>query len=148
MSQSPTSKTLNDPLAGNPINALRMASAVTLGALTESFEKLGLRVIDAATLRLIEANPGCNQGEVGRTLGVQRTNMVPIVAALVDAGYVDRRAADGRTHALHLTPAGETLQALATAEGKRIEARLFGDMDAETRAALDAALRLLIEKGA
>lgn len=144
MSQGPTSRTLIDPLADDPVNLLRQASMATLSALSEAMEELGLRVIDAATLRLIEANPGCNQGEIGRTLGVQRTNMVPIVAGLVDAGHVDRRIADGRTHALHLTRQGKALLKRATAAGDAVEARYFGAMDADARSALQAALRELI----
>jgi DNA-binding MarR family transcriptional regulator len=146
MSQGPPSRTLIDPLAGNPISALQRASMVTLGALTASFDALGLRVIDAATLRLIAANPGCNQAEIGRTLGVQRTNMVPIVAGLVDAGLVERRIADGRTHALHLTTEGKALHKRFLAAAEKVHARFFGAMDADVRAGLDAALQEIREK--
>lgn len=140
MSKGPENRPLVDPLADNPINVLRIASMVTSTALSEAFERLGIRVIDAATLRLIAANPGCNQGEVGRVLGVQRTNMVPIIAGLVDAGHVERRIADGRTHALYLTREGKALHRRIVAAGDKVDARFFGDMDESLRAAMIAAL--------
>lgn len=140
MSKGPESRSLVDPLAGNPMRALQVASLTTMAALSAGFERLGLRVIDAATLRLIGANPGCNQGEVGRTLGVQRTNMVPIVAGLVDAGHVERRVADGRTHALYLTREGKALLRRVAAAGDKVHARFFGDLDESTLAGLVATL--------
>lgn len=129
MSKGPERRPLVDPLAGNPISALQRASLVTISALSASFERLGLRVIDAATLRLIAANPGCNQGEIGRALGVQRTNMVPIVAGLVDSGHVERRIADGRTHALYLTRKGKALVQRIVTAGDKVQARFFDDLD-------------------
>lgn len=140
MSKGSENRPLVDPLADNPIVALQRASLLTLGALSDSFERLGLRVIDAATLRLIAANPGCNQGEIGRALGVQRTNMVPIVAGLVEAGHIERRVADGRTHALYLTPAGKALVRRTTAAGDTVRARFFGDLDEGQQASLLAML--------
>lgn len=145
MPSPPASKPLTDPLADNLINELRRASMATLGTLSERFEALGLRVIDAATLRVVEANPGCNQAEVGRLLGVQRTNMVPIVAALVEAGHIDRRAADGRTHALHLTRKGKAMFATVDAVSQQVDAQFFGRLDADAQAQLLAALRAILD---
>jgi DNA-binding MarR family transcriptional regulator len=130
-----------DPFAGHFGTELRWASLITLGALGEHFAAFGLRAIDGGTLQVIEANPGCNQAEIGRLLGVQRTNMVPIIAALVKSGYIERRPADKRSHALHLTPTGHELNSRLRAIVERIDAFFFGDLDAESRAVLRTALK-------
>lgn len=79
-------ETKTEPLA-DPLEAalgyqLRRAMLVTLTALTDSYETLGLKVSEAIIIRFVGANPGCNQSAIGRALGVKRTNMVPIVAGL------------------------------------------------------------------
>lgn len=133
-------KTLIDPLEHLLGYQLRRASLATLAALSESYEALDLRLTDAIVLRFVGANPGCNQGEISKALGVRRTNMVPVVSGLVERGLIDRAAADGRTHALTLTAAGAALHGRIDALARANEERFFGHFDEETRAVLLRAL--------
>jgi DNA-binding MarR family transcriptional regulator len=87
---------------------LRRASAVMMADLGERLFAVGLRPTEATILLLIESYPGCIQSDVGRILGIQRANMVPMIAALERAGLIVRSAMDGRSFALHLTEAGKT----------------------------------------
>ncbi len=127
---------LRDPLADMLGYQMRRASLVTMAALSEALEPLGLRMTESITIRFVAANPGCNQAEIGRALGVKRTNMVPIVAGLVKAGLLDRSPADGRTHSLHLTADGEALHRQLAAVALEIEERFFGNIDEAERATL------------
>lgn len=86
---------------------LRRASAVMMADLGERLLAVDLRPTEATILLLIEAYPGCIQSDVGRILGVQRANMVPMIASLEKAGLIIRSAMDGRSHALNLTQQGE-----------------------------------------
>lgn len=131
---------LIDPLEHLLGYQLRRASLATLAALGESYEALDLRLTDAIVLRFVGANPGCNQGEISKALGVRRTNMVPVVSGLVDRGLVTRAVADGRTHALTLTLAGTALHAEIDVLAHANEERFFGHFDAETRGVLLRAL--------
>ncbi|MCW1429122.1 MarR family winged helix-turn-helix transcriptional regulator [Novosphingobium sp. JCM 18896] len=131
---------LIDPLEHLLGYQLRRASLATLAALSESYEALDLRLTDAIVLRFVGANPGCNQGEISKALGVRRTNMVPVVSGLVDRGLVKRAVADGRTHALTLTPAGQALHAEIDVLAHANEERFFGGFDEETRSVLLRAL--------
>jgi DNA-binding MarR family transcriptional regulator len=124
---------LRDPLENLLGHQLRRASQATLAALSEAFEEYEVTLTEAIIVRLVEANPGCNQAEIGRALGVKRTNMVPVVAGLVDAGLLRREAADGRTNALFLTPAGQALHDRIAARSLVHEQHYFGDIDATTR---------------
>lgn len=137
----PEPPSLRDPLEDLLGYQLRRASVVTFLALGEEFEALGLRPTEAVIIRFVEANPGCNQAEISRALGVRRTNMVPIVSGLVDAGMVDRAAADGRTHALFLTGKGRTMHRRIARASMDHESRFFGDLDDATRAVLLETLR-------
>lgn len=91
---------------------LRRASVAMMADLGRRLQEVKLRPTEATILLLIEANPGCIQSEIGRILGIQRANMVPMIAALEKVGLIVRSAMDGRSYALHLTEQGEaTLQA-------------------------------------
>jgi DNA-binding MarR family transcriptional regulator len=131
---------LADPLEDLLGYQLRRASLVTLSALSEAFEQVELRLTDAIVIRFVAANPGCNQGEISKALGVRRTNMVPVVSGLVERGLIRRDAADGRTNALHLTAAGTTLHDRIAAMALANEQRFFGEFDDETRTTLMRAL--------
>lgn len=69
--------------------------------------------MDAALLVLLAANPGISQSQVGRRLDIQRANMVAFIARHEQRGLLVRRALDGRTQALALSPAGRALLARA-----------------------------------
>jgi DNA-binding MarR family transcriptional regulator len=146
MTKPPIPRTLVNPIEDMLGYQLRRASLVTLAALGEAFEAVGLRLTEAIILRFVEANPGCNQAEIGRALGVQRTNMVPIVGALVKAGLISRKAADGRTHALYLTENGAALTGKITALALEHENHFFGDIDAPAKAVLLRVFRSIREK--
>jgi len=133
---------LRDPLEDMLGYQLRRASIATFMPLSDAFEALGLRATDAIIIRFVEANPGCNQAEISRSLGVKRTNMVPIVSGLVDAGLIDRMVADGRTHALYLTDKGAEMHRRIAAVTLENDRYFFGDLDEATRATL---LRVLLE---
>lgn len=137
---------LRDPLDSVLDYQMRLASMATLSVLVDSLTTLGLRPIEGTVIRFVEANPGCNQGEIGRALGVKRTNMVPIISGLVEAGLISRSAANGRTHALRLTKKGSELDGKVAQKIREHETRFFGDLDDTTKAILLKTLRLIRAK--
>ena len=148
MTKPPAPRTLLNPVEDMLGYQLRRASLVTLSALGEAFEAVGLRLTEAIILRFVETNPGCNQAEIGRALSVQRTNMAPLVGGLVKAGLISRKAADGRTYALYLTESGATLTGKITALSLSHENHFFGDIDEPAKAALLRVFRSIREKAA
>jgi len=62
----------------------------------------------AATLWLIQANPGVSQVEVAAALGMDRATMMSVTDRLEDRGFVIRKRStvDRRRQELYLTPAG------------------------------------------
>src|SRR5262249_28964925 len=85
------------------------------------FASLKLRPAQYSVLLLIEANPGSSQAAIGRTLGIERARLAPLLPDLEGRKWIERRSADsdGRSHALFLGPAG----AKALAGSKKLAAR-------------------------
>ena len=147
MTPEPKTPGLRDPLEDLLGYQLRRASLVTFGALAETFEALGVRLTEAIIIRLIEANPGCNQAEISRSLGVKRTNMVPIINGLMVKGLLERAPADGRSHSLYLTEAGGELHRRIVRVHLEHEKYFFGDLPEEMRRILMESFRSLRAKG-
>jgi DNA-binding MarR family transcriptional regulator len=61
-------------------------------------------------LEVVSRNPGIRPSDVAAAIGVKRANLVPLVSALEDRGFLTRASAekDRRAQSLHLTPEGET----------------------------------------
>lgn len=128
---------------------MRRASAVFANDFSRAVAGSGMRQVLFGILSIIAANPGINQGNVGRALGIQRANMVSLVNELADRGLVSREVAaeDRRALALRLTPAGEAAVAESLAQIRRHEERLLSDLSAEERAMLVALLGRIEAKG-
>jgi DNA-binding MarR family transcriptional regulator len=87
---------------------LRRASHLFGSDFARAVEGTGMRQVLFGILSVVSANPGINQGEVGRALGIKRANMVSLITELVDLGLLDRQADtdDRRAFALTLTGKG------------------------------------------
>jgi len=111
----------------------------------QAVQDLGVRQVQIGVLSVICANPGINQGVVGRLLDIQRANMVSLIGELVEAGWVLRAEdpGDRRAIALSLTPAGNRLLAEALDRIEGHEARLLASLDEADRDRLRKILRIL-----
>lgn len=131
---------LRDPLTQRLGYQLRRVSMAMMADLASRLVPLGLRPAEATILLLVQANAGCQQGEIGEALGIKRANMVPLMARLVDAGLVERARADGRSHALSLTKKGTARVAAVNKVLDRHEAQFAASLDGRSLAGLLASL--------
>ena len=118
---------------------LRRASAAMIADLTNSLSELGLTVVGMSVLLTIAESPDRSprsQSEIGRILGIQRANLVPLAATLVEQELISRVAVDGRSHALVLTPAGKRSVAQARRIVARHEAKFLPQLAPSERAQL------------
>lgn len=132
----------------NPLEAhlgyqLRRASVFAMTDLGTRLTPTGLRPSEVAVLMVIRANSGCQQGAIGELLGIKSANMVPLVARLVKQGLVNRARADGRSHALSLTPAGRTRVAAVNQLLERHESAIQSRLDEQSLSRLFACLATL-----
>jgi len=97
---------LKNPLEARLGYQIRRASVTMMASLARRLDRLGVTATEASILILVAANPGVTQTDIARTLAIQRANMAPLVNGLMARGLLQREAADGRSHALHLTKAG------------------------------------------
>jgi DNA-binding MarR family transcriptional regulator len=100
---------LQEPLLGLTGYVLRRASIAALAEFSQRLAPLELRPIDATLLLLLDAVPQITHSEVAETLGLQRSNLVPVVVALQKRGLLERKRIDFRSEGLALTPDGRAL---------------------------------------
>lgn len=93
--------------------ALRRAQVAAFRTFSRRFAAFDIRPSQLGILTVVARNPGLRPSEVGAALGIQRTNLVPLLNGLADRGLLarERRATDRRAHALRLTENGKTLLA-------------------------------------
>jgi DNA-binding MarR family transcriptional regulator len=134
---------LDNPLEGHLGYQLRRTSALLMSELGTRLAPTGLRPTEVTILLVIRANPGCQQGAIGEMLGIKPANMVPLIARLVNEGLVDRAKADGRSHALSLTPAGGARIATVKQLLDQHDSEMLSRLDTQSLAGLLAALEKL-----
>ena len=134
---------MDDPLIRFPGYALRRAANATAAELSARLAALDLRQSDASLLMLVASNPGATSSALGRALGVERANMVPLLKRLDEAGLIEREAIDGKSQGLRLTPAGLRRLAEARKIIEAFEAELLARVPAEHRDHLLPALNAI-----
>jgi DNA-binding MarR family transcriptional regulator len=119
---------------------LRRANHVFSTDFARVLEGRGMRQVLFGILSMLSTNPGLHQGAVGRSLGIQRANMVALVNELAEAGLVERRTSpeDRRAFALFLTPAGQVAF-------EQCRVRLFEHEDALLAGFSQAERQMLLE---
>jgi len=122
---------------------LRRLSVLVMADFTEALAPLGIKPAEASVLYAVAAGAGLTQSEIGKMLGIQRANMAPLIAGLMQRGLVERDRVDGRSQALRLSAAGEALRAAAWETNRVHEERMFGALSQAAKARMVAQLRAL-----
>jgi DNA-binding MarR family transcriptional regulator len=134
---------MDDPLLRFPGYALRRAANSTAAELSARLAKVELRQSDASLLMLVASNPGATSSALGRALGIERANMVPLLKRLEEAGLIEREAIDGKSQGLRLTAEGQRRLAEARAIIEGFEDELAARVPPEHRDHLLPALNAL-----
>lgn len=94
-----------------------------------------------SVLAVVSANEGLSQAELGNTLAIERARLVRLLDGLQRRNLIERlpSSADGRRHALRLTPTGQTTLKQAKALADQHEAGLVEMLgEARYRALMNA----------
>jgi len=131
---------------------LRSRRAITLDALNEhlgyfvrrlqvwvfqdfirTLAPLDISPAQYSVLVITGANRGLSQAELAATLGIERARLVRLLHRMEDRGLIQRlqSSADGRRHALQLTPRGRALLAQAKTLAARHERKLIETLGVE-----------------
>lgn len=126
------------PLGGLAGYRLRRASAAMSADYDATMQDLGVRQVHFGMLSVIAENPGIGQGALGRMLGIQRANMVPLVTEVAKRGLVVRETAqnDRRALSLSLSAEGKALLELCMQRIKTHEDRMLAALSLQERAVL------------
>ncbi len=128
-------------------HTLRRAHGCVSDDLHREFAGEQMRALPYAVMVVLGRNPGLRQTQVGFALGIQPTNLVPLVDALEKRGLAERRAVPGdrRARGLFLTRLGAETLARLDARAAAHEARLAKRLGPQGRAQLLALLRRLAD---
>jgi len=132
-----------DRLSALPGYLLRRASAASLADLNGRLAELSINHADASLLLLIGDNPGVTQSEVGKVLGIQRANMVPLIARNEARGWLQREQVDGRSQGLSLSPGGRDAAGKVSAIVEGYEKELIARVPEDLRPHVVPVLRYL-----
>ena len=113
---------------------LRLAQLAVFKDVIETLSPFGLRPSDFSALRVIAANPGLKQQDIGRELGIKGPNLVGMVEDLRKKKLIVRKVVPGdrRSYSLTLAPAGRELMEQANEAHRGHQARIraaLGDAD-------------------
>lgn len=124
---------------------LRRASVFDLNGAVAALEPEGLRPVPMSVLLSIVEQPGISAAEVCRALGMQRANIVPVLADLDRRGLFLREAdpADNRIQRLFPTRRGTEEAQRALARVAAHEERMLARLSLAERAELRRLLGLI-----
>ncbi len=131
---------MSDLLRHRPGYALRRAANAMMADLAGRLALIDLRIAEASVLLLVADRADATASDIGRTLDIQRANMVPLLTRLEAAGLIERRPLDGKSQAVLLTPSGRARRAEADAITTAFEADLLARIAPEHRDHLVPAL--------
>ena len=122
---------------------LRRAATLFMTDFRLAMGDSSLRPVLFAMLSIVAENPGINQTTLGRALGIQRANLVPLVNDLLERSLIERRPApeDKRAFALFLSRKGKGELAEAASRIRAQEQRRLKPLDKKERAQLLELLR-------
>jgi DNA-binding MarR family transcriptional regulator len=114
---------------------------------TVALAPLGINGREAAVLRAIDAGRPVSQGEIARTMNVDRTTMVALIDDLQLKGLVQRRQDldDRRKNVVELTDAGRSIVQRAAEAVKRAERDFLAPLSSAETAQFKKILRALLE---
>lgn len=115
------------------------ANAVTVLA------PLNLRIPSFSVLAVIAAEPGLTLSQIAAQLNMERSNAVPVVDGLLQAGLIERKQleSDRRAYALFPTPEGQRCSQAAEAALRESERTLLAPLDGEEQRQLHTLLARL-----
>jgi MarR family transcriptional regulator, organic hydroperoxide resistance regulator len=144
-----TPSVISEELDGFLGYRLRRAQIVMHRDFIAAVTDLDLTEKQAATLWLINGNPGVAQVSVAEALNMDRATMMAIVDRLEERGLVirERSSADRRRQELYLTPAGQNTLRKAKARIAKHEQRFTSLFTAAELKSLLAALQKLQDAG-
>ena len=110
---------------------------------------LGISGREAAVLRVIAAGPPVSQGEIARSMNVDRTTMVVLIDDLQVKGLVRRRQDpdDRRKNVVELTEGGRDVVRRAAEAAERAERDFLAPLSAAEAAQFKTILQALLKEG-
>jgi DNA-binding MarR family transcriptional regulator len=140
-----SSEFLYEPLEDHLGYQLRRAAVLLQADLTTTMKDLQLIPTTAAIMLVLAKNKNIIQMELSRILGLQRTNVSPLIINLEKHGFLSRSCHDGRSQYLQLTEQGlAQIKNIQTRLAQHTE-RCFSQLSASAMSNLAAAMESTLQ---
>lgn len=134
---------MTDLLGQLPGYALRRAANAVMGELGALLHEHDVKITEAAVLLLVRDRSDMTSSTIGKTLDIQRANMVPLLNRLDRAGWIRREPIDGKSSAIVLTTSGKAKVGEIACVVETFEADLLARVPQEHREHLLPALNAI-----
>lgn len=126
------------PLSESVGYGLQRAQLAVRSAVVDALARVDLSPGRFALLNVIDRNPGVSQVDAGVALGIQPTNVTPLLRDLERRGLIARRTSPSsrRTKMLELTSAGRRCLGRAQRLHREVEQRIFRSLGSRRRGLL------------
>lgn len=121
----------------------RRASLTIVSLFMERMAPYGLRPVDFSVLTLVAHNPGITSRQLCNALDILPPNFVGLLKGLEKRDLIEKREhpSDKRAQGLHLTPAGQALQAQAQHTARELETDAVAGLTPAEQVTLNQLLR-------
>lgn len=121
----------------------RRASLTIVALFMERMAPYGLRPVDFSVLTLVAHNPGITSRQLCAALDILPPNLVGLLKGLEKRDLIEKREhpGDKRAQGLHLTPAGQALQAQAQRTARDLEVDAVAGLTPAEQETLNQLLR-------
>jgi len=101
---------------------------------TEEFKQYGLSPAHAYLLRMVLAEPGLLQREIGAQLGLSKSTVTRFIDSLEERGFLSRKVsnADGRESTIQPTRKARAIHKQLEASGNKLYQRMVSTLGEET----------------
>jgi len=133
------------PLSVSVGYGLQRAQLAVRSAVVDALAQVDLSPGRFAVLNVIDRNPGVSQVDAGAALGIQPTNVTPLLRDLEKRGLIARQTSprSRRTKMLELTPAGRRCLGRALRLHQAVEQRIARSLGSKRRELLVKCLEQL-----
>ena len=129
---------------------IRRAQLAMFANLYRAFGDEGLTLVQFSALAVIKDNPDLTQGDLAKTLSVERPRMVPVIDVLEERGLAERIVdpADRRNRRIRITPLGRKVLRTLQRRLQTLETHMMTEIGAgSVEQALDMLWKLAAYRG-
>lgn len=132
-------------LSKHPGHLIRRLNQISVSIFLREASKYDLTQLQYAALVVVDANPGIDQGRLGRIAALDRQTVSTVVKRLTEKGLVRQEAKDRRSKALYVTGSGKALYHVMDGRLDGVDKTLLGAITPKEQKIFMETLKKMVE---